>query len=62
MHPIFNLRVPKSCPGVDSRILNPRNMWGDIVAYDSAAGRVRDMFRANFKNNNFAAFGIDAVL
>ncbi len=62
MHPIFNLRVPKSCPGVDSRILNPRNMWSDIVAYDSAARRVRDMFRANFKNNNFAAFGIDAVL
>ena len=62
MHPIFNLRVPKLCPGVDSRILNPRNMWSDMVAYDSAARRVRDMFRANFKNNNFAAFGIDPVM
>ena len=61
-HPTFNLRVPISCPGVDSRILNPRNMWSDTDAYDSTAGRVRDMFRSNFQNNNFSAFGSDAVL
>ena len=60
--PIFSLRVPKSCPGVDSAILNPRNTWSDTVAYDGAAKRVRDMFRSNFKKNNFATFGIDEVM
>ena len=60
--PIFNLRVPKSCPGIDSNILNPRNTWPDSVAYDGAARRVRDMFRSNFKKHDFAAFGIDEVM
>ena len=62
MDPIFSLRVPKSCPGVDPEVLNPRSTWPDVVAYDDAARRVRDMFRSNFKKHNFAAFGIDEVL
>ena len=62
MHPVFHLRVPKSCPGVDAAILNPRNVWTRADAYDEAAGRLRDMFRANFEKNQFASFGIDAVM
>ena len=61
-HPIFRLRVPKHCPGVDPKSLNPRDTWGDGAEYDTTAARLRQMFRANFDRNGFASFGIDAVL
>ena len=56
---ILNVTVPKSCPGVDSAILNPRNTWADKADYDATATRLRDSFRQNFKNKGFAAFGIE---
>jgi len=62
VHPVFNLRMPRSCPGVDSAILNPRNVWKNKDAYDEAADRLRDMFRANFEKQGFAKFGIEAVM
>jgi phosphoenolpyruvate carboxykinase (ATP) len=60
-HPILNLRMPKSCPGVDdASILNPRNTWQDKAAYDAQAIKLRDMFRQNFESKGFAKFGIEA--
>jgi len=59
VQPILNLKMPKSCPGVDSTILNPRNTWTDKDAYDATATKLRDMFRDNFKKKGFAAFGIE---
>ena len=61
-HPIFNLRMPKSCPGVPSEILNPRNTWPDKQAYDRAAEKLRDMFRNNFAEKKFAELDIEAVI
>jgi phosphoenolpyruvate carboxykinase (ATP) len=58
-HPILKLKMPKSCPGVDSAILNPRNTWADKADYDATAEKLRDMFRDNFKKKGFAAFGIE---
>ncbi|MBI2383121.1 MAG: phosphoenolpyruvate carboxykinase (ATP) [Gammaproteobacteria bacterium] len=59
-HPILNLKMPKSCPGVaDPAMLNPKNAWADKTAYDAQAIKLRDMFRQNFKNKGFAAFGIE---
>ena len=60
LQPILNLKMPKSCPGVDSAILNPRNTWADKDAYDASATKLRDMFRQNFDKKGFAAFGIEA--
>jgi phosphoenolpyruvate carboxykinase (ATP) len=61
-HPVFGLRMPTACPGVDTAVLNPRNVWADKDAYDRAATGLRDMFRGNFEKNGFDAFGIDAVM
>ena len=62
LHSVFNLRMPRSCPGVDSAILNPRQVWKDKDAYDDAANKLRGMFRANFDKQGFAKFGIEGVV
>jgi len=59
LNPILNLKMPKSCPGVPSEMLNPRDGWADKAAYDAQAIKLRDMFRDNFKKKGFAAFGIE---
>lgn len=46
---IFGLRVPKSCPGVPDELLNPRQCWGDPLAYDHMAERLAKDFRQNFQ-------------
>jgi phosphoenolpyruvate carboxykinase (ATP) len=62
VHPIFNLRVPKSCPGVPAEILDPRNTWKDRAAYDVQAGKLRDMFRKNFEDKGFAKLGVRPMM
>jgi phosphoenolpyruvate carboxykinase (ATP) len=62
VHPTFKLKMPKSCPGVPSEILDPRNTWEDKAAYDAAAEKLRDMFRKNFEDKGFAALGIEPVM
>jgi phosphoenolpyruvate carboxykinase (ATP) len=61
-HPVFNLRMPTSCPGVPAEMLNPRNTWDDKAAYDAAAEKLRGMFRKNFEDKGFAALGIEPVM
>ncbi len=47
--PYFGLAIPKSCPGVDSAILNPKNVWADKKEYDRLAKKLAASFVENFK-------------
>ena len=48
LDPIFNVNIPKSCPGVPDDILDPRSMWTDKAAYMSSAKTLAAKFRENF--------------
>jgi phosphoenolpyruvate carboxykinase (ATP) len=48
-HPIFNLEVPVSCPGVSSEILDPETTWTEPDSYAEAAREVARMFQKNFE-------------
>lgn len=48
-HPVFGLAIPRSCPGVPSEILNPKNTWKDRAAYDQKAADLAKAFILNFK-------------
>ena len=45
----FGLSVPKTCPGVASELLNPKNTWKDKDAYTRQAGQLVSLFTNNFK-------------
>lgn len=62
LHPVFGLKVPRQCPGVDPKLLDARGAWEDPAAYDAAAKRLRDLFRENFRNHRFGEFGIDEII
>lgn len=47
--PIFGLNIPKSVEGVESNILNPRNLWENKDAYDKQAKDLAQKFIDNFQ-------------
>ncbi len=51
----FKILVPMNVPGVDSKILNPRNTWEDKDAYDSKAKELIELFKNNF--TKYESFG-----
>ena len=46
--PNFGFEVPVSLPGVDSKLLDPRQTWADPAAYDAQAKKLVGMFSDNF--------------
>jgi phosphoenolpyruvate carboxykinase (ATP) len=47
--PVFGIEVPRTVPGVDTALLDPRATWTDPAAYDAKARGLAEMFRANFE-------------
>ncbi|MCB9914613.1 MAG: phosphoenolpyruvate carboxykinase (ATP) [Planctomycetes bacterium] len=61
-HPIFKLKMPKACPGVDPKILDPRNTWEDKAAYDAQAQKLHKMFHEHFEKSGFADLGVVSMM
>jgi phosphoenolpyruvate carboxykinase (ATP) len=47
--PNFGFEFPIAVPGVDSKILNPREAWADKAEYDATAQRLVQQFIDNFE-------------
>ncbi len=45
----FGFEVPKTCPGVPSEVLIPRQTWENGDAYDTTADKLASMFNENFE-------------
>ena len=48
VEPTFGLSIPARCPDVPVEVLNPRNAWADMQAYDAQAGLLARKFEENF--------------
>jgi phosphoenolpyruvate carboxykinase (ATP) len=46
--PLFHVDIPKTCPGVPSEILFPKNTWADKDAYSRQAKMLAEKFSAAF--------------
>ena len=47
--PNFGFEVPVALPGVDAKLLDPRQTWTDGAAYDAQAQKLVEMFSKNFE-------------
>lgn len=46
--PVFGLKVPTSCPGVNEKLLEPKKSWNDPSEYDSKAAKLAARFEEEF--------------
>jgi phosphoenolpyruvate carboxykinase (ATP) len=53
--PVFDMMMPKECPGVPAEVLNPRNTWSDKDCYDVRAKELAKQFIKNFEKYASAA-------
>ena len=58
--PVFGLAVPQGIDEVPAEVLDARESWKDVAAYDAQAKKLSGMFRENIKK--FGAQVGDAIL
>lgn len=46
--PVFELKIPVSCKGVDKKLLEPRKGWADTDLYDERAKELKNRFEQEF--------------
>ncbi|AFY65475.1 phosphoenolpyruvate carboxykinase (ATP) [Geitlerinema sp. PCC 7407] len=49
LDPVFQVAIPRSVPGISSRLLHPRDTWADPQAYDRQARQLAQRFIDNFQ-------------
>ncbi|WP_282134576.1 phosphoenolpyruvate carboxykinase (ATP) [Seonamhaeicola maritimus] len=49
IHSVFGVAQPRTCPGVPTSVLSPRQTWNDDKAYYTTAFKLTNAFRENFK-------------
>ncbi|WP_373517787.1 phosphoenolpyruvate carboxykinase (ATP) [Pricia sp.] len=59
IHSVFGVAQPRECPGVPTSVLSPRTTWNDDEAYYTAAFKLTNAFRENFKK--FEAFASEEI-
>ena len=61
--PIFDFTVPTELPGVDPKILDPRDTYANAEEWNTKATKLAEMFIANFKKfeNNEAGKALVAA-
>ena len=59
-HPVFNLKVPVSCPNVPDQLLDPKNTWANGENYDEKANNLATLFTNNFEQ--YAHFSSPEVI
>ena len=55
--PIFNLQVPSTLAGVDTKLLNPAHAWSDVGAFEDNARKLHASCQ-----KNFAQYEVNGVL
>lgn len=49
VYDVFNLNVPKSCPGVPDEMLNPKKSWTGSADFDEEVTKLGTLFKENFE-------------
>lgn len=45
---LFHVSIPRACPAVPTKLLDPRKSWKDTAAYDARAAKLATEFAAHF--------------
>ncbi|THD69086.1 phosphoenolpyruvate carboxykinase (ATP) [Robertkochia marina] len=59
IHSVFGVAQPRTCPGVPTEVLSPRQTWNNDEAYYKKAHELANAFKENFKK--FEEFANDEI-